>query len=666
MTLLAPLFLAGLLAVGLPLWLHRLSSTNPNRQRFSSLMFLEAGEPRRVLAKTLQYLLLLAMRIAVLVLLVLAFVQPAIWRDPQASGGEGAELHVIVMDTSASMSAGDRWNRATDAADGIIDALEDQDRGQLIAAGRVTELVTAATADRAELRQGIVATKPGVFHLNFGQLARALDGVLRGAELPVVLHLVTDAQQSGLPTRFAELAPRQAAELRIHDIAAAETNAAIESLSGSAINGELTAAIRSFSDRPIQKTVRLELNGELIEQRPLQLAAGERVQVGFSALTLAAGSNRVRASLLPADALPQDDSRIVALKRPVPRPVLLVAGELRGRDTLFVASAMGTLGALAIEPDTTTAAGLAERVLGNYRFVVVADAGALGANDQTRLRDYVESGGAVLMALGPRSASLTEVPITRQQFQAAAGIGRRGVGSEYLSIGALDASHPALRGVDTLRAAKFFRHTAITPAAVDRLLISLDGGAPLLLERELGAGRVLVFTSSLDKEWNDLPVQPVFVPFIAGIADHLLGGAGFSNEAALGSTLALRAMGMQGGQIFDPSGNPALRLGGGTDDLLLDQIGYYELVGGGNTELVAVNFDSRESDLRAVDAATIERWQALGRRADAEAAGNDAAQSEEAVLAPAGYWILVLLLAAVGVESAVGNWHLRIRRGMAA
>jgi hypothetical protein len=123
MTLLAPLFLAGLLAVGLPLWLHRLSSTNPNRQRFSSLMFLEAGEPRRVLAKTLQYLLLLAMRIAVLVLLVLAFVQPAIWRDPQASGGEGAELHVIVMDTSASMSAGDRWNRATDAADGIIDAL---------------------------------------------------------------------------------------------------------------------------------------------------------------------------------------------------------------------------------------------------------------------------------------------------------------------------------------------------------------------------------------------------------------------------------------------------------------------------------------------------------------------------------------------------------------
>ncbi len=50
-----------------------LSSDNPNKQSFSSLMFLEPGEPRRVLAKKVQYLLLLALRIGVLVLLALAF-----------------------------------------------------------------------------------------------------------------------------------------------------------------------------------------------------------------------------------------------------------------------------------------------------------------------------------------------------------------------------------------------------------------------------------------------------------------------------------------------------------------------------------------------------------------------------------------------------------------
>ena len=48
--------------------------------------------------------------------------------------------------------------------------------------------------------------------------------------------------------------------------------------------------------------------------------------------------------------------------------------------------------------------------------------------------------------------------------------------------------------------------------------------------------------------------------------------------------------------------------------MLLDQVGFYEVVGGGTTELVAVNFDPRESDLTPIDAATLERWRGLGVR----------------------------------------------------
>ncbi len=97
----------------------------------------------------------------------------------------------------------------------------------------------------------------------------------------------------------------------------------------------------------------------------------------------------------------------------------------------------------------------------------------------------------------------------------------------------------------------------------------------------------------------------------AGLANHLLGGAGFTSEAELGSTLAVRALGLAGGQIFDPRGQKALGLGAG-EDVLLDQVGFYEVVGGGNTELVAVNFDPRESDLTPIDDATLARWKGLG------------------------------------------------------
>lgn len=661
MSLLAPAFLAGLLAIGLPLWLHRLSSTNPNKQRFSSLMFLEPGEPRRVLAKKLQYWLLLALRIGVLALLALAFAQPAIWRTPTPGDAEDARLHVIVLDRSASMAYGDRWDRARDAAGEIIDGLGGEDRAQLIAAGRIVEVLGAPTADASVLRQTLNTVQPGVFRLDYGQLMRAIDGVVRGAEMPVIIDLVTDLQQSSLPTRFGELAPRRPAEIAIHNVGDASSNWALESFGGSALTGELEAGVRSFAAEPAQRTVRLTLNGSTVAEQTVEIPAGGRAQVRFPALELASGSNRVGVELAPGDDLDADDRRFLALKRPQPRPVLLVAADPRGKGPLFTSAALSTLETLSLTPDVKTPNALGERPLTDYSFIVVTDAGLLGAGEAAQLADYVQGGGRVLLAFGQRSASLTTVPVSGETLRTTSQLGG---GTRSLAIGELDAGHPALRGVDELRMARFNRYLGVEPAADDRVLISLDDGTPLLIERAMGAGRVLLFTSSLDREWNDLPVQPVFVPFMAGVANYLLGGAGFSNEAELGSTLAVRALGLAGGQIFDPRGEKALALGGG--DVLLDQVGFYEVAGGGTTELVAVNFDPRESDLARIDEPTVERWRGLGVRADQQAQAGVVAAGDEPVPNPLGPMLVILLVIVAIVESLVGNWHLRIRRGLAA
>jgi hypothetical protein len=654
--------LFGLLAIGLPLWLHRLSSDNPNKQKFSSSMFLEPGEPRRVLAKKLQYLLLLALRVAVLVLLALAFAQPALWRKPQAAASGGARLHLIVLDGSASMSDDGRWERARAAARGVIDSLSGDDRGQLVVAGRQFEVLGAATADASVLRQALNTVEPGVFRLDYGQLMRSIDALLRGAELPVVIDLVTDNQQSSLPTRFGELAPRRAAEVAIHDVSGGKAdNWTIESFGGSALTGELEASVRSFAAQDAHKTVRLTLNGKTIEEKPVDIPSGGRAQARFRALELASGPNRVTVSLEPTDDLKADDQRYLVLKRPQPRSVLLVSADPRGRGALYLSSALGTLATLGLVPETRVPAKLTERPLAEQSFVVVTDAGLLGAGESAALTDYVQNGGRVLLALAGRSAGLTTVPISGETLRSGQQLGA----AATVSIGEIDSAHPALRGVDDLRSAKFTRYVGVEPGADDRVLIRLDDGAPLLLEKTVGAGRVLLFTSSLDREWNDLPVQPVFVPFVAGLANHLLGGAGFTSEAELGSTLAVRALGLAGGQIFDPRGQKALGLGAG-DDVLLDQIGFYEVVGGGNTELVAVNFDPRESDLTLIDDATLARWKGLGTGAAPAAESNASASAVQPVPRPLGPLLVIALLLAAVVESWVGNWHLRIRRGLAA
>ena len=668
MTLLAPAFLLGLLAIGVPLWLHRLSSTNPNRQPFSSVMFLEPWEPRRVLSRKLQYLLLLALRIGVLVLLALAFAGPALLGAVQNLVAETAGLHVVVMDLSASMGHGERWQRAEAAADAVLDGLDAGDAAQLVAAGRLVEVVVEPTLERGAIRSGIATLEPGPFGLDYGQLMRAVDSLVRGVEIPVTVHVVSDAQQSALPPRFADLAPRTPLELVLHDVSAeAESNLSVDGLAWSAVSGDFVANLRGYGGETVERTVRLRLNGTAAAEQQVSIAPGETAQVQFEGLELAAGGNRIVAELAPGDDLPVDDARYLVVKRPEPRPVLVVSGDGRGQASPFFASALGTLAAQDYRIDPVTPADLVERTLEEleeYVFIVVTDAGALADEDAAVLRGYVESGGALLMALAQRSAGLDAAPVTGHAFEASSDFGRRG--GDYLVVGALDRSHPALGQMDDVRRARFYRHLALVPEAGDRVLMRLDEGGPLLVEHELGAGRVMLYGSSLDREWNDLPVHPVFVPMISQLSAYLAGDRQVSVEARLGVALSARAMGFAGAQVFSPDGSKALGIAGAGagDDVLVEQIGFYEVVGAGQTELVAVNVDPRESDPSAMDATALARWGELSPGARQDGAENSGMMEiPPTQLWP---WILALLVAVVLVESWVGNWHLRVRRGMAA
>ena len=47
-----------------------------------------------------------------------------------------------------------------------------------------------------------------------------------------------------------------------------------------------------------------------------------------------------------------------------------------------------------------------------------------------------------------------------------------------------------------------------------QVLARFDAGAPALVERQVGSGRVLLWASTLDLSWSDLPLKPVFLPFV--------------------------------------------------------------------------------------------------------------------------------------------------------
>src|SRR5947208_8904317 len=92
-------FLAGGLAVGLHAWLHLLRKHKTTPLPFGSLMFFEKRTQSSIKHRRLRYLLLFALRTALIQLLVLAFAHPYVSQKilPQSRSGE---ITVVAIDNS--------------------------------------------------------------------------------------------------------------------------------------------------------------------------------------------------------------------------------------------------------------------------------------------------------------------------------------------------------------------------------------------------------------------------------------------------------------------------------------------------------------------------------------------------------------------------------------
>ena len=113
-----PAFLIGSAAIAVPIVLHLMRRETAPTFQFSAVRFLQRVAVERARRKRLRELLLLALRVAALLLLAVAFGRPFL----SASNGAGAAVTVVVVDTSFSMSAPGQFARAQDLALDAVDA----------------------------------------------------------------------------------------------------------------------------------------------------------------------------------------------------------------------------------------------------------------------------------------------------------------------------------------------------------------------------------------------------------------------------------------------------------------------------------------------------------------------------------------------------------------
>ncbi len=654
MSLLAPLFLLGLAAIALPLWLHRLQTQSSDRKPFSSAMLLETAKQQVHVRRKLKYIALLCLRVLLLALVALAFAKPFLEREPDVVTSTDAGTHIVLVDTSASMQTAGVFEQAkAEARRAISDAPADA-LLQVVAADRALRVASELGTDKSAHVAAIAALQASDLRLDYGEAMTAVERLSAGLPQPVTLHFVSDFQASGMPSRFADLIPAGVSQMLPHVTGTGEpVNWSFEYVRSTADG--MDAGLRAYGDRERVADVALIANDSVIDTQSLSGTGPHNLQ--FAAPVYAEGENRITLRITADDDLAVDNRWFHVIDNEPPMAIPIVTTDVAGLPMIYLSAALESSGEYKVEP--VVADDFDVRILGRYRWLVVDDIGAVGPALENALVAYLENGGNLLAFAGDRAAGLDRLPVSAHRLDAASPGLQDG---DFLTVSQLDSRHPVLTQTEGWQSVTISRSLSLQAGADDQVLMRLSNNEPFLLERRVGKGRLMLLPASLDNRWNDLPVRPVFVSFIIEAGRYLSGLSQIEKTYTAGASLPLGAASGTSGQVIDPDGNNVLSLADTTRDqqIKLDKPGFYEVYTSQGQTVVAVNVDPRESDPLKVSQETLDRWQAA--TAGQTPSGTLTYRAEQTETVALWHWVLLILGLVVIAESVLGNMHLTARR----
>jgi aerotolerance regulator-like protein/VWA domain-containing protein len=663
---LAPWFLAGIAAIGLPLWIHMLRQYRSTPRQFSSLMFFEKRTQSSLKHRRLRYLLLLSLRVALLLLLALAFANPFINRT--GANLSGRKMLVIAVDNSFSMRYGDHMSRAKQEAQKAVSSLNPGEQGQVLAIGSHVYVLSQPTEDAGQLRNAITAIQPSDERSSFGELARTLRTMEQSARVPLEVHFVSDMQKSSMPPSFSDLRLAEGTNLVFHPIGGTpEPNWLVESVTapGKIYDPKkvrIQAVVAGAGTPAARRNVSLVLDNKVLDTKAVDIPANGRATAEFLALDSPYGFHKAEIRIEPGDQLREDDRFDVAVERTDPRRVLFLhaAGDTRG--ALYYRTALESSSDAGFVLESLAVDQAANQTLSKYAFVVLSDVGSLPPGLDERLRSYVNGGGALLVALGPASTSLARVPLVNETILESRYFSREG--ERFQTVGSVDPEHPAVRRANKLEGVQFFQAIRVDPGNA-RVIARLTDQTPLLMEKQSGEGRVMVFASTFDNISNDFPLHSSFLPFVEQSARYLSGEQERSASVAVDSYIELRSAKDQGAtvEIVDPDGKRPLSMkeAASASNFRAEREGFYEVHrAGGRQEMVAVHADRRESDLAPIPPETLELWRNTGRSV-AAATTNASGEQQPKPWSLWRYALLLVLITAV-IESIIASRYLSVNK----
>jgi len=628
MSLLTPLYIAGLLAVSLPVLFHLIRRTPQSETPFSSLMFLSPSPPRITRRSRIEHWLLLVLRGLALALLALAFSRP-FWRQT-AMGDDAAAPQrrlVVLVDTSASMRRGDLWSQALRAVDASLAECHPQDEVAVYAFDEdVRPVASFADLDQVEpgQRAAVVQTRLKSIALTWSatHVGRALVEAVALLETPRDaseergraarrLVLVSDLQAGGRlaavgdfpwpadvqldlkgvaaqdPTNAglerlvdetaedAEAAGRKAA-LRIRVVNSADSTAEAFRLrwTGGSDAGA-GAAIDAYVPAGESRVVRVPVPAAGLDS-PRLLLVGDRHEFDNTLFVVPPRREQVKVLYLGADAATDPEGLAYYLERAL--------DSSPARDVVLETLPPG--GEITIDPQSPPG------------LVVVATEPT--AAQAARLRDFAAGGGTVLYVLlaGDAGVGLRALTGLTIDDVAPAEV------DQYAMLGEVDFAHPLFASMAGARFNDFtqirfwrYRRVKLPAAAEVRVVAKFENGDPAIFEQRLGKGRVVAMTAGWQPGDGQLARSWKFLLMLSSLVDDSSAGRRLGGSYVVNQRVGLpdRSLLAENIEVTRPDGETIALAATAREFADTKQPGIYTLSMAAGPAQFAVNLDPMES-----------------------------------------------------------------------
>lgn len=577
---LAPIYLLGMAAAGVPFLLHLIYRRRAQKVFFSTIRFLRLSNERTAHRRRIQDLLLLLLRTLLFIVLSLALAQFVM--KVAGAGALGARARVVfIVDNSYSMGVVHegkmRYGVAKEAALAILRALQDDDAVAVLFTSGPERRLEPKFETRKEAHDIINRSTCSAEGGNLlGVLKEAQDLLLAEKTEPSIVYVLTDMQKlaweraaRGEERIETALAREERARILVvvYDAGGpAQRNLAVRAVrvSGQAfVQGApvtVDADIYNPAPEPVSAVTSLVVSGEPKGNRTIELVPNSTGTVSFAYEPPKSGIACVQVRLQD-DALAVDNERSFKLEVKDRIRALIVQDAASAVDfldqsyflerALDPSIALGGPSASIIRADRLLARDLTGARLKEYDVVFLLNVRTVPDATAAALGEFVRQGGGLIFFAGDE----VDVKEYRRLFAGGAEpllplplleLDRSKPDRERATaVTSIDESHfvfAPFRGLNVMKAVRVYKSARIDLHATTPMqaLAHLADGQPLVLELARGRGRVVFVTVTADASWSNLPVTDAFLPMVHQLVYRVCGSFGETDTLAVGAPYRFR------------------------------------------------------------------------------------------------------------------------------